>query len=67
MGKLPRQHSESVHVILLPGLSLPRTNDVSLPILCDISPLVQHISVCDKIFVQVTSLLVTTSFIHAIL
>ena len=30
MGKLPRQHSESVHVI-----SLPRTNDVSLPILCE--------------------------------
>ena len=39
----------SVHVISLPGVSLPCTNDISHPILCDISPLVQHKAVCDKL------------------
>ena len=36
-----------VHVISLPNVSLPCINDVSHPILCDISPLVQHKAVCD--------------------
>ena len=41
------QPNPPVHVISLHGLSLPRINDVSHPILCDISPLVQHLSLCD--------------------
>ena len=36
-----------VHVISLPGVSLPCINDVSHPILCDISPLVQHKAVSE--------------------